>query len=329
MDDAPDTISNIEPNPVGLALARALRAGKGGLNALGTLPKSVPLVGGQGAGDLIFGKGPEAAESWAHGFPPTTGTGMTFGLKPEAVDLALTPAPIGLGKMAGQKLLAKMLRKEAEAGATDVGRREFLKQGAALAGAGAVATAIPDVAKLAAKGLGKEAAAATGAQTAKALGANLSEHLLNGLKLWEKSPQATKWLDDLNTGVSSGTNEGTVAAFRKSLEGEFPHEEFKKFVGDVPLEKVDPDLVGKLYRNETHHAKHFDQDIFSKGFEKFYDEYKASPKLQALHDEYMITGKLPKGAPDELKYIKPSDTASPNMGALVQRIYSHVLEDEM
>ncbi len=79
------------------------------------IPEGVPLVGGQGLGQLLIGQQPEGYESVAYGMPLTRGSGWTTQLKPEAIDMAMGAVDaIGLGQVAkaGAKPLAKAAAKE-------------------------------------------------------------------------------------------------------------------------------------------------------------------------------------------------------------------------
>ena len=90
-------MSAIPQNQLAGVLAAILKGGKDALNYPGKLPESVPLLGGMGAGDLVFGKGPELMEDMSYGFPPYKGTGMATKVDPRTVDLALAP---GMGTAA-------------------------------------------------------------------------------------------------------------------------------------------------------------------------------------------------------------------------------------
>ena len=136
-------LSAIPQNQLGGFLAQALRGGKDVLNWPGKLPESVPLVGGMGAGDLVFGKSLELVEDMSYGFPPYKGSGMATKVDPRTVDLALAP---GVGTAAGMALRGgAAIPKAAVQMATNEGRREFMKKAAGLAAGGAVTAATPDM----------------------------------------------------------------------------------------------------------------------------------------------------------------------------------------
>jgi hypothetical protein len=88
-------------NPKAMLLAKALRAMKEFGNKA-QIPEGVPLVGGQGAGDLVLGKAPEEVENWGYGnYPfqipemsniPNMKTGRA-----EGVFDAMSMAPVGVG----------------------------------------------------------------------------------------------------------------------------------------------------------------------------------------------------------------------------------------
>jgi hypothetical protein len=56
-------------NPRMAALAKLLRAGRD-IGNKATFSPSMPLVGGQGMGDLVLGKAPEEVENWGYGNMP-------------------------------------------------------------------------------------------------------------------------------------------------------------------------------------------------------------------------------------------------------------------
>ena len=137
------SISAIPQNKLGGIISSALRAGKDALNYPGKLPESVPLLGGMGAGDLVFGQGPELAEDMSYGFGPTKGAGWATKVDPRVVDLAFAP---GVGTAAGMALRGgAAIPKAAVQMATNEGRREFMKKAAGLAAGGVVTAATPDM----------------------------------------------------------------------------------------------------------------------------------------------------------------------------------------
>lgn len=94
-----------------LSLSNALRSGRDFADQA-RVPDWMPLIGGQGAGELLMGKAPEGLKNLAYDMPMTTGRGQTLRMKPETLDMgmlgvdALTGAS-GIAK-AGAKPLARM-----------------------------------------------------------------------------------------------------------------------------------------------------------------------------------------------------------------------------
>ena len=95
----------IKPNKKGMMMAELLRKGRDLGNYPGQLPEGVPLVGGMGVGDLLFGQTPEMTEDWAHGFPPTRGQGFGTVVKPEAMDYLGLPLAATGGALANRALI--------------------------------------------------------------------------------------------------------------------------------------------------------------------------------------------------------------------------------
>lgn len=77
-------------------LADLLGGAKSWMNAPGTLPAGVPLVGGQGLGDLVMGQAPEYLDDRSYGL----GGARNGGADPRLMDLAMLLAP-GAGRAAG------------------------------------------------------------------------------------------------------------------------------------------------------------------------------------------------------------------------------------
>lgn len=104
------TISNIPRNRIGGALA----------DVLSTIKSKTGVVG-----DFLLGQAPEVVDQMSYGFNPTRGKNMTFGLKPEAADLA-NIIPFGtLGGLAGKgyaKLAGKELARQLQTGTGLVGK---------------------------------------------------------------------------------------------------------------------------------------------------------------------------------------------------------------
>jgi hypothetical protein len=130
-------------NPILGMMSKALRGGKDILNYPGKLPDSVPLLGGMGAGDLIFGKGDELMEDMSYGSPPYRGTGWATKVDPRTVDLAFAP---GVGSLAGAALRGtKYVPKIAGQAITSEGRRDFFKKVGGLGAGAALSAATPEL----------------------------------------------------------------------------------------------------------------------------------------------------------------------------------------
>jgi hypothetical protein len=321
-------ITNIEPNSIGMLMADALRKGKSGANSIGRLPEKWPIVGGMGAGDLLFGKGPELAESMAHGFSPLRGSGTATSVDPRIVDLAMTPLPAGLmakgASMATQKMTAKILRESAEK-ATDMGRREFMQNAGALAGATAMGAAVPGAVKGAAKLLGKETIAPVTAHVGESLIPKISEKLVEGYKKWFPK-EGAGWLDDINYMSNSGFDETHLQKmFEEFSTNPLPHDVVKRAVGDIPHDLIKEDIIPRMIisddapalneiRQKTWQAKvklgkgeqlpewpgllaeeKRLEALATKGTER----YTKDPEFAKQVDYFHMTGKLPKGAPEE------------------------------
>jgi len=326
-------INAIEPNSYGIALSKLLRGGRDALNSPGKLPESVPLVGGQGAGDFLMGKAPEAIEDYAHGFGPLgRGKGLTTQVDSRILDIAGLPfiGAAGVGKyakMGKEALMAKTLRET-----PDIGRREFLKDAGTIAAAGTAGLAIPDVVKLAAKGLTKEVAPGVGAAVARSplIGA------FKGLSGW-----AAKHAEDLGLYWNYGSGGAPIGEHLRAVAAHMTDNaplyepELKELAKHGSLHE---NLLGDIVANETPHMrtdrtgpgqgiwggadgiesewrKGYDKVLAGRGFiGEHVTAMEKSPELKKQYDQYFATGKLPKGAPEWLTYIEPvnapSDTAT-------------------
>lgn len=97
-----------------LKISEALRAAREYGNKA-RIPEVVPLLGGEGLGDLFIGKQPEGYENLAYGMPMTKGSGWTTQLKPETIDMGFGALDaIGAGQLAkaGIKPLAKAAARQ-------------------------------------------------------------------------------------------------------------------------------------------------------------------------------------------------------------------------
>lgn len=135
-----------------------------------TIPKAVPLIGGQGVGQIITGDAPEELDRWAHGFSPFKDRSVPgyAGLRgvpdlqtkrtgPIADTLFLGADAAGVG--AGLRALGKTGIKNAARGfdnliddtGRDASRRAFVKKAGIIGAGAAVAAATPRMLKTVAK----------------------------------------------------------------------------------------------------------------------------------------------------------------------------------
>lgn len=137
------SLSATPQNRVLGAIARALRGGKDALNYPGKLPESVPFLGGMGAGDAVFGEGPELMEDMSYGSPPYRGKGMATQVDPRVIDLAAAPgvATATSAALRGARGAAAVAPRIA----TGAGRREFVKKAGGLAAGAAASAVAPDM----------------------------------------------------------------------------------------------------------------------------------------------------------------------------------------
>jgi len=100
------------------AVADALGAVKGGLNAPGRVPEQVPLVGGLGLGDLALGESPALLDDMSYGMPLS---GRQSALDPRVFDLvmlgAASPSVGAAVKRAGLEAITPVPPSLTQAGA--------------------------------------------------------------------------------------------------------------------------------------------------------------------------------------------------------------------
>ena len=141
------------------ALYELLQKTRSGLNTA-SVPDIIPLLGGQGLGDLFLGQAPEEIQNWSYGNYPLRIPELSnvpivkTGRKQPLADTMLLgmDLPIGaLGVRAARKMIPSGLNDFPVSGGswlpghavTDQSRRNFLKQTGALAGAGTAAVSVP------------------------------------------------------------------------------------------------------------------------------------------------------------------------------------------
>jgi len=331
---AEDRISEIEPNWFGLAAAKLLRGAKEGLNWPGKLPESIPLLGGMGAGDMLMGQGPELAEDLAYGFSKSRGKGMTYGLDPRAVYLALSPAPYATAAKGGQFLLRKSLQNMATEGGTDVGRRKFLGQVGALGATAAVGASVPSILKpLLAETMAKVSPPAAVAMGKSGI-LSLAERLGAASVRWA-TELGPKFLNE--AGWQTYTDKNLVDQMLELIKSPTYESSLSKAMGDATPELVDSNLLSKLHSQQSHNEfyRGTEREV-DVGFSDFGPEYGAKygteeygvwAKAYQEHDkalvilreriasdaktlsqfeELILTGKLPKGANPKLADVDPN-----------------------
>lgn len=283
----------VEPNSVGLALSKALRAGKDALNWPGKLPQGVPLLGGMGAGDLILGQAPEAIEDYSYGIKKPWIAEQNRA-DPRLIDIAALPLVSGaIGK--GLKSIPT-----AAPAVTDLSRREFMKAAGAL-GASTAAGGLVLKAAL------KELAPAVATQSGKAGISALTAGLLKGGEQWftTKLPAWTK--NVLMDAPGLSTEELGVFPSTMKFFGEHPDLEkaLAKAVEGVNPKDVDPNFLAKMATRSGHSEFNMGELLPETVGGKFPDW--KSPETLRQFEELIITGKLPKGAPAELQDLQLMD----------------------
>ena len=120
----------IEETPVkrkwAAALADALRGARDTANKA-RVPEFIPLIGGEGAGDMLLGKAPEGADRLAYGERMTSGQGQTLALRPETLDLAMAVPTNGLAK-GGAMFAGRVAGKDAAEATVKALRTPKIKQ---------------------------------------------------------------------------------------------------------------------------------------------------------------------------------------------------------
>ena len=306
------SVKAIEPNRAGLMLAKALRATKdfGNKVELGY----PPLTGTMGIGDLLMGQGPELAEDLSYGFSGSRGKGMTYKPDPRYLDLALTPVPYGIIGKGAKSLAAKMLVGEEGVMANEA-RRNFLKQGSALAGSSAIGG-------VAGVDLVKALIPAATVQVGKAgIGSLGSALMSNALKWAEKHAQTlgdnVGWIEYSKSGMLDQlANHAKNPEYGKALD---------KALSGGHGGSVDENLIAKLTSTASHndfyrasgqearvtktHALSEDPTLYeeySKKLKELEEKLRGGDKKLLVDlEELTLTGKLPKGADPLLGELEP------------------------
>lgn len=331
-----DDVSAIQPNPTAMRISQLLRSGREGLNYPGKLPEEVPLLGGMGLGDLVMGQSPEYVEDRAHGFSKSRGKGMTYQMDPRIIDVAALPLLPTLAAKGGMTL-KDIISGAAVKPMSDIGRREFLKQAAALAGGAAV----PDILKP----LAKEVAPAVTAQIGKVGVESLFSTLAAKSVKWAE--RNAKEVYDVLGGDSSP--ESFIESAKGIANSPTFKLKFEELTNAYPKGSVDLDLVSKLHSQSTHfdfsRSVYFgEKPLFEvseaeglrsmqvgthgktiKAIRAMEDKLaKGNPKLVKQYEEMYVTGKLPKDASWLLEHISPEWLPeNSKLGAL----YKEVMEE--
>lgn len=257
-----DEIKAIQPNLLGMALARALRTGRDVLDMPGRLPEDWPVVGGMSAGDVIFGKSPEAVEDYAHGFGPLSkGQGLTTRVDPRVLDIAGLPL---MGTAAALPLRGMMMAKALRGGGVNASRRKFLQQAGSLTASPVVNAPIPStLAKFAAPAAATVAAAtipAAAPMTMDALLAAIKSSMAKKVQnmhaeLATMTPPQTAVDEQLRAWLGNQSPEGLTNYLLNSLDetyvpgktsSQFGRPFIEKMVGDAPLETVNPETIANM-----------------------------------------------------------------------------------
>ena len=177
------TIRAIPRNPVFGAMSDAAE----GLRDFGNkaqIPEAVPLVGGQGAGDLFIGQAPEEYDRWAHGFHPFKDRNVPgyAGLRgiPEiqeqragpltdALFLGVDATGVGMGVRAlgkaGGRQAVRSFNNVIDDTGRDASRRQFVKNAGVVGATAAAAAATPKLLKGLTRTVAKAAPSPTTAAT--------------------------------------------------------------------------------------------------------------------------------------------------------------------
>jgi len=308
-------------NRPGLLLSQLLRKGRDFVN-------DSPMFGSSDLGNLIMGKAPEAIEDYAYGSSPLRGKGWTTYVDPRVLDIAAMPFVGGtLAKTfkSVKSPLAKALVGE-EGVAVNEERRNFLKQGSALAASATAGGAVPDAVKL----LLKEVAPAVGVQGAKigmgTLAATLAANSMKWAKLHgEKFMEDAGWQEYTHKELVNQTKEvASSPEFVKKLS---------QAIGDISPENVDPNFLTRLhgqmshndfYRGTEREIKIPDvPDWANKPGKKSYEYWEKrtsdlrnkienNAETAKQFEELVITGKLPKDADPVLATFGSWDASPKN-----------------
>jgi len=90
-------------------IAKLLRSGKGLANNV-ELPEWVPMVGGEGLGDLVLGQAPQEIEQWSYGNSPFVKESVIPMLKPNRRDSFADTAMLGIDLIPGATPATRALR---------------------------------------------------------------------------------------------------------------------------------------------------------------------------------------------------------------------------
>ena len=313
------TIGPIEPNPVGSVLSAGALKAKALADKLRisyTGPGANPEGSEMGAGELLFGRGPEALEQWAYGFPPWTGKGQTLRLKSEAIEIAALPTfgALGMSKAVakGVAKAAPRILKKTLPSPVDLERRNFLKH----AGAAVALTAAPTALI---KGIEHAAPRAAAKATVRAAARPAIADVLPGVldkvmaSIARQAKDWTPYTRDVSASRASYWDlalEGQTKYGKKSASELYTKEELgdlQSLIDDLP-DNVDPELaLERLWGgNDIDQAYLGDMGSKIKPNAIWYDEPKmmdaynaASDLSQREMELWRMTGIPPKSFPKE------------------------------
>ena len=289
-------------------MADMLRQGKEGANKLNAF--------GIGAGDLIFGDAPEAAEAMSYGEIPHKGAGQTYQLDPSVADLGMLVSAPAAGTLKATQQAGKTMAKTLRDQPLDVSRRQALGTIAKGAGAvGALATAPAMALRAMGKGAAKLApeAGTVVKAAAKAIPKVSVTPLVNGI-----AKNILKWSGSWNS--LAGKSDEAMNAIIKKMNPE-DLESLHDYAGDMIRKHGDDlDMEGYFKRTDMGEdavsskelglvdwkpgMKGMDENPAMSYLDDLENGKNADPdKMIDMVETWEATGKWPKGMEDTMKYF--------------------------